>query len=131
MWYTGISVFVLLVNVLLAGNERSYVDPMSFLLFLPFALAMAAAGLVRRADTLPSAARVTLHPVLVLGGFYLCIYLPYQIEKKPTAGQMLAIFVLAAVVYGVAVAVLALMDRRTRQKTIDDTPYQSQFGPRT
>ncbi len=131
MWYTAISVFVLLVNVLLSGNERAYVDPLSFLLFLPFALAMAAAGMVRRADGLTTTARVILHPLLVLGGFYLCIYLPYQIEKKPTAGQMLAIFVLAAVLYGAVVTVLFLIRRRIRQKAIDDTPYTSQFGPRS
>ncbi len=126
--YTAISLFVLLVNLLFSGNEDAYVHPSSFLLLLPFALGLSAAATVRKADKLATGARVVLHPLLSLGSFYLCIYLPYQLDKRPSAGQILAILVLGAVVYGVAVTVLLLLARRTRQKTIDDTPYISQFG---
>ncbi len=128
LWFTGISVFVLIFNLLFPSNSAGYVNALSFLLFLPFGFALTVAGTVRRAPTLPTSAKVILHPLCSLGGFYICFYLPYQLTKKPTAGQVLAILVLAAVVYGVIVGAISLWGRRTRQKKLDDTPYESQFG---
>ncbi len=130
-WYTGISAFVLLFNVLFPANDSGYVRAVNFLLFLPFALALAAGSMVRKADKLSTAVRVLLHPLCVLGGFYLCIYLPYQLDKKPTAAQMLAVFVLVAVAYGIAVGILCALSRRTAQKKSAETPYVSQFGHRS
>ncbi len=128
VWYTAISVCVLMINLLFAGSEHGYVDPLSFLLFLPFSLALTAAGMIRRAATLSAALRIFLHPVLSLGGFYLCIFLLYQINRKPSAGVVLAGLVLIAVIYGIIMAILALLTRRKQQKQIEAIPYQSQFG---
>ncbi len=127
--FTVIAVCVLTVNLLLSGTDsNTYVEPLHFLMFLPFAFALTLATLIRRSDKLSAAARWTLHPLCVLGGFYLCLYMPYQIKNKPTGGQVLAIILLVAVVYGLAMAVIGMVTRRSRRAEIESAPYESQFG---
>lgn len=123
VWYSGISLFVLTVNVILSGNEQAYVSPLSFLLFFPFALCLTLAATVRRSDRLSTALRVILHPVLVLGGFALCVYLP--------SGRNPIVLAVAAVIYGITVLTVWLCTRRKMQKKADGTPYINQFGPRS
>lgn len=129
--FTLIALMALLVNLLFSGTDSQiYVEPLRFLLFLPFAFCLAVAALVRTSKGLSTGARVALHPICSLGGFYLCLYVPYQIKSKPTGGQMLILLLLALIVYGIAMGILALIGRRSRQKEIDEAPYVSQFGPK-
>ena len=123
VWYSGISLLVLVINVILSTNEKTYVSPLDFLLFFPFALCMALATLVRRTSKLTAAARVVLHPICVLGGFVLFVFLP--------SSQSPVMLLLAAVIYGITVFVLWLRARRNRQKEVDNTPYISQFGQKS
>ncbi len=127
--YTVISLCVILLNLLLnAAEAETYVEPLRFLLFLPFSLALTVAALVRRSDKLSGGAKVGLHPLISLGAFYLCLYLPYQLETRPSGAQVLILVILAALVYGIAMGVYLLCTRRARQKKLDETPYVSQFG---
>ncbi len=129
VWYSGISLFVLLVNIILSGNESAYVYPLDFLLFFPFSLCLSSARAVRRADAIPRAARMILHPFCVLGGFALFIYLPDQLDK--VSNQSPVVLLLAAAVYGAATLIIWLCNRRKKQKTVDSTPYISQFGQKS
>ncbi len=130
MLYTAISLSVFLIQLILFGNQQG-VRALSFLLFLPFAACIALAGLLRTADKLPMWGKLLLHPLLTLGGFYLCVYLPARIHWQPTPSMTLVIPILSTVVYGTSVTVILLVSRRKRQKTVDTTPYESQFKPRS
>ena len=123
MWYSGISLFILMVNVIFLHNKNASVSPLGFLLFFPFALCLSLATLVRRSDRLPAAARVILHPLCVLGGFALCVYLPSN--RNPV------VLALAAAIYGLTVLIIWLCTRRKQQKKVDATPYIRQFGSRS
>ncbi len=126
--YTVLSLCMLVINLCLSGDEQAYVEPLRFLLFLPFAFFLTLATVVRRTDRLRTGTRVLLHPACVLGGFYLCLYLPYQLRTKPTGAQALTVILLVAVVYGLAMGIIYLCTRSARQKEIDSAPYESQFG---
>ncbi len=127
--YTVITLASLLVGLLMGGIEtNAFVDPLRLFLFLPFSLALTTATEIRKAPRLPTGARITLHPLCTLGGFYLFCYLPYQITGKPTGRQVLMMLLLAAVVYGVVMGIFLACTRRARQKKIDESTYTSQFG---
>ncbi len=131
LWYTGISLFILLINVFSSTNEGTYVDAKRFLLFFPLALALAAAGVVRETETLPTWARVILHPLLSIGGVYLCFFLPYQVQQGANPGRGAALILITAMGYGIVALILFLCSRKAAQKKIDSTPYESQFKPRS
>ena len=127
--YTVLCLLLLLISALAAGSLTvTYVDTLRFLLLLPFALCITLAARVRRADTLSTVAKCILHPLLVLGGFYLCCYLPFQLSTKPSGQQILIILCLAALLYGIAMGIVAAIGGRRKRKTADNTPYVSQFG---
>ncbi len=122
IWYTCISLFMLLMIIIFAEDKFSYADQWN-LFFFPFALCLAFATIVRRTDKLPSVLRIILHPVCALGGFALFVYLPS--DASPV------ILLLAAVIYGVATLITWLITRRKKQKAVDNSHYVSQFKPRS
>ncbi len=126
--YTAISTMAILINLILGDTEGAYIDPLRFLLFLPFALCLALATAVRKTEKMPTAGKLVLHPVLSLGGFYLCLYLPFQIRTSPTGTQILLLLLLSALVYGLLMVIIALCTRRARRRQIEEKPYVSQFG---
>ena len=127
--YTVLCLCLLIISAIASASLTvTYVDTLRFFLLLPFALCITLAARIRRADKLSTAAKCTLHPLLFLGGFYLCCYLPFQISTKPSGGQILLILCLAVLLYGVGMLILWLATRKHRQNVIDSTPYVSQFG---
>ena len=82
---------------------------------------------MRRSDKLSAGAKVALHSIAVLGGFYLFCYLPYQLRTKPSGMQVLVILLLAAILYGITMAIVAAVTAKARQKKLDEVPYESQF----
>jgi uncharacterized membrane protein len=63
-----------------------------------------------------------------LGGFYLFCYLPYQVRTKPSGMQVLMLLLAVLLLYAIVAAIYAAVTAKTRQKRVDETPYQSQFG---
>ena len=127
--YTVLCLCLLLISAIAAESLTvTYVDTVRFFLLLPFALCITLAAHVRRADKLSAGAKCTLHPLLFLGGFYLCCYLPFQISTKPSGGQILLLLCRVALLYGAGMIILWLATRKRRQSAIDNTPYVSQFG---
>ena len=120
---------VLLVTSAIASESLTvtYVDTLRFFLLLPFGLCLTLAAWVRRSDKLSAGAKVGLHSLAVLGGFYLFCYLPYQLRTKPSGMQVLVILLLAAIFYGITMAIVAAVTAKTRQKKLDEVPYESQF----
>ncbi len=125
--YTVLCIAILLITLLMSDSlEDTVVDTARFFLLLPLSLCLALAALVRRSG-LGTALKAILHPVLSLGGLYLCAYLPYQVSFKPTGEQVFAILLLSLIVYAITVTVYLIVNRKKRQKVIDDTPYESVF----
>ena len=128
--YTVLCIAILLIKLLMSDSlEDTVVDTTRFFLLLPLSLCLALAAIVRR-SSLGTPAKAILHPVLSLGGLYLCAYLPYQVSFKPTGEQVFAILLLALIIYAITVAVYLIIHRKKRQKVIDGTPYESVFSPK-
>lgn len=121
---------ILLVTSAIASDSltMTYVDTVRFFLLLPFGLCLTAAARVRKADKLTAGAKCALHPLAVLGGFYLFCYLPYQLRTKPSGMQVFIILLVVAILYAVCMGIYAAVTRKSRQKQIDKTPYVSQYG---
>lgn len=127
--YTVLCMFMLVTSAIAADSLTiTYVDTVHFFLLLPFGLCLTLAAMARRAERLSAGSRLGLHALATLGGFYLFCYLPYQVRTKPTAMQVLIILLAVLLVYAIAVAIYAAVTAKKRQKHIDDTPYESQFG---
>ncbi len=127
--YTILALIILFFGVITSDSLTvNYVDTVSFFLLLPFGFCLALATRVRRSDKVTTTAKFLLHPLLVLGGGYLCFYLPFQIRTKPSGSQTLMIVLLGAILYAIVMVVVLLVSRRARQKKLDDTPYVNQFG---
>ena len=68
-----------------------------------------------------------LHALATMGGFYLFCYLPYQLRTKPSGTQVFIILLVAVILYGITMAIVAAVTAKTRQKKLDEIPYESQF----
>lgn len=127
--YTVLCLLLMLISAITATEQNPpYIDTLRFFLILPFAFCVTVGARIRKADKLATGAKCVLHPLTVLGGFYLFGYLPFQVSTKPSAQQVLLMLLLAAIVYGILVGVLCLLGSGSRRKKDRDTPYVSQFG---
>jgi hypothetical protein len=120
---------ILLVTSAIASDSLTvtYVDMVRFFLLLPFGLCLTLAAWVRRSDKLSAGAKVGLHALSVLGGFYLFCYLPYQLRTKPSGMQIFVILLLVVILYAITMAIVAAVTAKTRQKKLDEVPYESQY----
>ncbi len=126
--YTVIAICALFIGAISHESLAvAYVDALRFLLFLPFSVILTLAAWVRRSDKLSAGARIGLHPLLTLSGFYLCLYLPYQVQSKPSGQQVLLIVLLAILLYGIVMALYLVTTRRSRVAKRETVPYESQF----
>ena len=99
------------------------------MLFLPLSLCFACAARIRH-SSLSRAARTVSHALLTLGSAYAFVYLPVQIEQKPTAGTTLLFLFLSVLVYAIGAAILAAVAHRRDSRAVNEQPYRSQFGKR-
>ena len=73
--YTVLCLILLLISAVIADSLTvTYVDTVRFILLLPLGLCLTLAAWVRRSDKLSAGAKVGLHSLAVLGGFYLFCY---------------------------------------------------------
>lgn len=127
--YTVLCLLLLCISSIAAGSlSVTYVDTVRFVLLLPFAFCLTLATRVRKTEKMATVAKCVLHPILALGGFYLCCYLPFQISSKASGQQILIILLLAALLYGLIMAITCLVSRAVSRKEINDTPYVSQYS---
>ena len=127
--FTLLCLFMLVTSAIASDSLTiTYVDTVRFFLLLPFGLCLTLAAGVRRSAKLSSGAKVGLHALCTLGGFYLFGYLPYQVRTKPSGMQILLILLTATLVYALVMGIYAAITAKTRQKKRDETPYESQFS---
>ena len=126
--FTLLCLFMLVTSAIAADSlTTTCVDTVHFFLLLPFGLCLTLAAWVRRSPKLGSGAKVGLHALCTMGGFYLFGYLPYQVRTKPSGMQVLLILLAATLVYALVMGIYAAATAKTRQKKRDETPYESQF----
>lgn len=126
--FTLLCLFMLVTSAIASDSLTiTYVDTVHFFLLLPFGLCLTLAAWVRRSPKLGSGAKVGLHTLCTLGGFYLFGYLPYQVRTKPSGMQVLLILLAAALVYALIMGIFVAATAKTRQKKRNETPYESQF----
>ena len=120
---------ILLVTSSIASDSLTitYVDTVRFFLLLPFGITLTLSAWVRRSDKLTAGSKVGLHALSTLGGFYLFCYLPYQVRTNPSGMQVLIILLLVVILYAIVIAIYTAVTRKSRQKQLDETPYESQF----
>lgn len=127
--YTVLCLLMMAVSAIASASLTvTYIDTVRFFLLLPFAVFLTLAAWVRRAEKLGTGAKLTLHPLLVMGGFYLCCYLPFQIISKPSNQQILLLVFLAFLVYGLSMGIFLAISHALGRKKTADTPYVSQYG---
>ena len=127
--YTVLCLGLLIISSLIADESGvTYVDTLRFALLLPFSFFLTLATKTRRAPTLATGAKCALHPALVLGGFYLCCYLPFQIRSNPAGQQILLFLILSALVYGLFMGIFCLISYLLNRKKTENSPYVSQYG---
>ena len=134
-YYTVFSLVMILVAALANGSFEVGVYSPKLLLLLPLSAAVASAQAILRIESLSRGVRYFLHPVLCLGAAYLFIILPHQLEQASRGGtvspaQLLLLVLAAAVVYGAAVLIRALIKGAIGKRREKETPYESQFGKR-
>jgi len=126
--FTLLCLFMLVTSAIASDSLTiTYVDTVRFFLLLPFGLCLTLAAGVRRSPKFSNGAKVGLHVVCTLGGFYLCCYLPYQVRTNPSGMQILLVLLAAAILYALVMGVYAAVTAKSRQKKRDETPYESQF----
>ena len=126
--FTLLCLFMLVTSAIASDSLTiTYVDSVSFFLLLPFGLCLTLAAGARRSPKLSSGAKVGLHVLCTLGGFYLCCYLPYQVRTNPSGMQILLVLLAAVIVYGLVMGIYAAATAQSRRKKRDETPYESQF----
>lgn len=126
--YTVLCLLMMVISAIASDSITvTYIEPVRFFLLLPFALFLTLAAWSRRAERLPKGAKLALHPILVMGGFYLFCYLPFQISSKPSPQQILILLMLALLVYALSMGILLAISHALRRKKTEDTPYVSQY----
>ncbi len=125
--YTILCMILLLINAVAADGQPA-IDPLRFFLLLPFALCLTLAASIRRTDKLATGGKCVLHPILFLGGFYLCCYLPFQVTTKPSGQQVLLILLLVSILYGACMGIFALVSSKRHRKAKEEIPYVSQYS---
>ena len=126
--FTLLCLFMLVTSAIASDSLTiTYVDTVRFFLLLPFGLCLTLAAGVRRSHNFGSSAKVGLHALCTLGGFYLCCYLPYQVRTNPSGMQILLVLLAAVIVYGLVMGIYAAATAKSRRRKRDETPYESQF----
>lgn len=127
--YTVLCLIMLVVSAIMSDSLTvTYIEPVRFFLLLPFAVFLTLAARTRRAEKITNGIKCILHPILVMGGFYLCCYLPFQVASKPSGQQILILVILATLVYGLIMGIFLAVSRVLRRKKTADTPYVSQYN---
>lgn len=83
LWYTFISLFVLLCGMMFSSNANN-VSAVSFLCFFPCGLCLSAAGLLLHSNLLNNVLRLLFHYLITLLSFVLFLWLPSGTEATPS-----------------------------------------------
>ena len=127
--FTILCLALLLLSFMM--EDSLTVAPSRFLLLFPFAIFLKGAAWTRRTAQLTTVMKCILHPVLTLGGFYLCCYLPYQVSAKPSGAQVFLVLLVVGILYAIVMGIYLAVAYALRGKKNEKAEYVSQFGKKS
>jgi len=117
-------IVLLLLSAQAIATEDSvakYVEPSRFLMIFPFAITVAIADMVWKAQNAKTALKLTVHYIAITAAFYVFLYLPVQSSQNPTSP--LIIIALLSVVYFICATTALVIRAKIRKKKEEATPY--------
>ena len=119
VYFTGISLFLLLVDLAMTGTgAQTAVTPSAFLMIFPAALCMSAAGLLLALQAIPRWARCLGHYGITTLAFFLFLWFPARSSARPST-TLIAI-VLFSVIYWLLFLMIHLVRSRIRRLMEED-----------
>ena len=124
--YTVTSILLLLLQPTVTGSfEQALIEPVKFLMLLPFAVGIALANLVYGCKAASHALRLIAHFVLCVLSSFLFLYLPGNAQASASGKFLIVLFLI--VLYWVVMGIYLLCTRASRRKQDDRPQYQSVF----
>ncbi|MBQ8432042.1 MAG: hypothetical protein IJX28_04070 [Clostridia bacterium] len=119
VYFTAISLFLLLVNLAMTGTDsETAVTPTAFLLIFPASLLMSAAGILLALQALPRWARFLGHYGITTLSFFLFLWLPAGSFARPST--TLIVVVLFSIIYWFLFLMIHLVRSRIRRLMEED-----------
>ncbi len=119
IYFTVVSLILIALQFLINGTEGSArIHTLSFLMILPFALSLSAAGMLLCSERLISSVRYLLHFIITMLSLFLFLYLPSDASVKPST--TLILFVLLSLCYWAILGLVFLIRARVHRLMQED-----------
>ena len=124
--YTVTALVLCTVLLLIFGGSSGTISPLSFLLIFPFSVCYAVAAFLYKKTALPLAAKVILHFLFTVGGFFFFVFLPARSANRESGS--VAILITFIIGYLIIFGLTALFTRRWKKETDCEEDYTPQFS---
>jgi len=119
IYFTLISLFIILLNLAMAGDDSlGRINTPAFLLFFPFGLALSAAEMLLRNKKIARWIAYLSHYVISVASVYIFLWLPSGTVASPSTP--LLIMVLFSVLYWMVFGLVLLIRNRVRKLMEED-----------
>ena len=120
--FTLTSLLLLFIYWIVSKDTTHGIQPLPFLLMLPFSLSFSAANAVLSRAPMPKALRVLIHYCLTVGGAFTCLYLPNR-SSGSTSSQGLVLFFAFTALYAAVMIPFLILSARAGRVRRDETEY--------
>lgn len=124
--FTLTSLLLLFIYWVISKDTTHGIQPLPFLLMLPFSFLFALANAELSRAPMPKVLRVAIHYILTVGGAFVCLYLPNR-GSGSTSSQGLVLFFVFTALYAVIMIPLLILSARARHVKRDETEYKSVY----
>ncbi len=122
IYFTLTSLLLLFIYWVVSKDTTHGIQPLPFLLMLPFSFSFAAANAQLSRAPFPKALRVAIHYALTVGSAFTCLYLPNR-GSGSTSSQGLVLFFVFTALYAAIMIPLLIFSARARRVRRDETEY--------
>lgn len=126
IYFTLTSLLLLFIYWVVSKDTSHGIQPLAFLLMLPFSCFFSVANAEFSLAPMPKAVRVAIHYMLTVGGAFVCLYLPNR-ESGSTSSQGLVLFFAFTALYAAVMIPLLIISARAKRITRDETEYTSVY----
>lgn len=126
IYFTLTSLSLLFIYWVISKDTTHGIQPLPFLLMLPFSFLFALANEEFSRAPIPKVLRVAIHYILTVGGAFICLYLPNR-GSGSTSSQGLVLFFVFTALYAVIMIPLLILSARARRVKRDETEYKSVY----
>lgn len=126
IYFTLTSLLLLFIYWVVSKDTTHGIQPLPFLLMLPFSFFFSLANAQLTRAPIPKAVRVAIHYVLTVGGAFVCLYLPNR-GSGSTSSQGLVLFFAFSALYAAVMIPVLILTARAKRVTRDETEYTSVY----